>query len=336
MLNFIVFPDWIKPEILPPLPIRWYALMYIIAFGITYLIFNYQVKERKLGISKDDIANLFLWGIIGLIVGARLLSVIVYDPSGKFIENPFMAFLPIDTSGGQCRFSGFQGMSYHGGAIGCAIGILIYCKFKKVSFLDLADMIVVGIPLGYFFGRLGNFINAELYGRVTTLPWGMIFPHAQLDMEKDPWVRETAERLGIDTAGKQFVNLPRHPSQLYEAFFEGIFIWLILFFFLRKRKPFNGFMISAYFTLYGMVRFVLEYFRQPDEDMGFPIKFVDVENPVYRFITPLNFSTGQILCFLMIVGGLVSAFAFYKYGKMKLVEATPEKIDMKKLKKKIK
>jgi phosphatidylglycerol---prolipoprotein diacylglyceryl transferase len=335
MLNFITFPDWIKPEIIPPLPVRWYALMYIIAFTITYLLFNYQVKQRKLDIKKDDIANVFLCGIIGLIIGARLFSVIIYDPRGMFIRNPLTAFLPVDFENGQCTFTGFQGMSYHGGAIGCTLGVIIYCRIKKLSILDWCDMIIAGVPLGYFFGRIGNFINAELYGRVTTLPWGMIFPHAELSA-KDSWVVETANKLGIASMGKTEINLPRHPSQLYEAFFEGIVIWLIMFFLLRKKKPFNGFMVGSYFILYGIIRFFLEYLRQPDFGIGFPIKFIDVDNPIYRFITPWNFTTGQILCFLMIVGGTISLLAFKKFHDYKLSSDTPQKLDMKKLKKKIK
>lgn len=335
MLNFIDFPKWLKPEIIPPLPIRWYALMYIIAFAITYLLFNYQVKERKLEIKKDDIANLFLWGIIGLIVGARLFSVLVYDPQGSYIRNPLTAFLPFNFEGGQCTFTGFQGMSYHGGAIGCTIALIVYCRIKKTSFLDWGDMIVAGIPLGYFFGRIGNFINGELYGRITTLPWGMRFPYAEVSTT-DPWVSETAKQLGIKSEGLSEVNLPRHPSQIYEALFEGIFVWLIVFFLLRKKKPFNGFVISMYFILYGAVRFVLEYFRQPDTGIGFPIKFVDIDNPIYRLITPWNFTTGQILCFLMIAGGTLSLFIFKKFHDMKKAEISTEPPDMKKLKKRIK
>ena len=332
MLNYITFPEWLKPEIIPPLPFRWYAVMYIVAFGITYLLFNFQVKERKLEVKKDDVANFFLCGILGLIIGARLLSVLVYDQSGK---NPFLAFLPFEIGNGQFRFTGFQGMSYHGGAIGCAIGIIIYCKLKKISILDWCDMVAVGVPLGYAFGRIGNFINAELYGRVTTMPWGMIFPHAELSTN-DPWVVETAKQLNLYSNGAQTVNLPRHPSQLYESFFEGIFIWLIMWFLLRKKKPFNGFLLGMYVILYGTVRFVLEYFRQPDAGIDFPIKFVDVPNPIYRFITPFNFSTGQILCFLMILGGTISLILFSKYNKFKMSVPTQQKIDMKKLQKRIK
>jgi phosphatidylglycerol:prolipoprotein diacylglycerol transferase len=335
MLNFINFPEWLKPEIIPPLPIRWYALMYIIAFSITYLLFNFQVKERKLDIKKDDIANLFLWGIIGLIVGARLFSVIIYDPQGMYIQNPLTAFIPVSCQSGQCTFTGFQGMSYHGGAIGCTVALIIFCRLKKISFLNWGDMIIVGVPLGYFFGRIGNFINAELYGRVTSLPWGMVFPGAELSTT-DPWVRKTSGELGIPYDGLSEVNLPRHPSQLYEAFFEGIFVWLIIFFLLRKKKPFNGFLISMYFILYGSVRFVLEYFRQPDFGIGFPIKFVDVDNPIYRLITPWNFTTGQILCSLMIIGGFASLIIFKKISDTKKAEETKEPLDMKKLKKKIK
>ena len=135
MLNYITFPKWLKPEIIPGLPVRWYALMYIIAFAITYLLFKYQEKKLKLDYTEDDILNCFVWGIVGLIIGARLFAVIVYDTRGMFIKNPLVAFLPISCEGGECTFTGFQGMSYHGGVIGCVLAVIIYAKIKKFDIL---------------------------------------------------------------------------------------------------------------------------------------------------------------------------------------------------------
>ena len=170
-------------------------------------------------------------------------------------------------------------------------------------------MLVTGIPLGYTFGRLGNFINGELYGRVTRVSWGMIFPDAEKFNAKLPWVREYAASVGLDVPAAGLVNLPRHPSQLYEALFEGIVLWLVLWFLLRKRRPFKGFMVASYVIGYGAIRFFIEYAREPDKGIGYPITLVPMDNPVYQF-SLFNFTTGQILCFLMIAAGVVCMFIF--------------------------
>ncbi|MEW5814112.1 MAG: prolipoprotein diacylglyceryl transferase [Spirochaetota bacterium] len=338
MLNYIPFPEWLHPEIIPGLPIRWYGFMYLVAFAIAYLLFIYQVKEQKLNIKQDEIVNLFFWGIIGLLLGARLLATLLYDTTGRYLRNPLLIFWPFDES---FQYVGLQGMSYHGGLLGAVIAVIIYCAVKKIDVLQWGDMLFAGIPLGYTFGRIGNFINGELYGRVATVPWGMVFPGAERFPAGEKWVQEIAGKAGLTiTDMTQMVNLPRHPSQLYEAFFEGIFLWLILWFILRKRKTFKGFIMGMYVIGYGIVRFFIEYVREPDIGIGFPIKFVNIPNPTYLFITPWNFSTGQILCFMMIVGGvvfllirgrLVKRQAFHQQAIL-----SEKKINFRKLRKKIK
>ncbi len=303
MLAAIQFPSWIHPEILPffpQLPLRWYGLMYLVGFGITYLLFKYQVRKRKLDYSDDDISGFFLAGIVGLIIGARLLGTLLYDPTGIYWRKPWLIFWPFGEGG---RFTGFMGMSFHGGFIGLVIGVMMYSKRLKLDFLAWADMLAVSVPLGYTFGRLGNFINGELWGKVSAAPWAMVFPGAKRFPASAAWVRDIAERAGIAIEGT-LVNLPRHPSQLYEALFEGIVLWLVLWFLVRPRMPFKGFAVGAYVTGYGMVRFVLEYFREPDADLGYIIRLGDPAASIHLYTTPLNFSMGQLLCFLMIVGGL--------------------------------
>ena len=164
-------------------------------------------------------------------------------------------------------------------------------------------MIAVSVPLGYTFGRLGNFINAELWGKVSTAPWAMIFPGARRFPASLDWVRDVARKTGVALDGAM-INLPRHPSQLYEALFEGVFLWLVLWFVVRPRRPFKGFAVGAYIAGYGLVRFVIEYFREPDADLGYIIKLGDPTASIHLYSTPLNFSMGQLLCFLMIVGGI--------------------------------
>ena len=308
----IPYPSWLSPEIIPGLPFRWYGLMYLFAFGTTYLLFNYQIKERRLDIPKDDVTNFFFWTILGLLLGARILAALVYDTSGRYLRNPLLIFWPFDEN---FRFTGLQGMSYHGGLLGALAAVIIYCRVRKYSFPEMGDMLAAGIPLGYTFGRLGNFINGELYGRVTAASWGMIFPHAERFPAREPWVREIAARAGIAiTDPNALVNLPRHPSQLYEAFFEGIFLWAVLWFLFRNRGLFKGFLVGAYIMGYGIVRFFIEYFREPDHDLGFPVSLSSLDNPTHLLVTPWNFTMGQILCLLMILGGALTALAFYRHA----------------------
>ena len=302
MLLYIPFPSWIKPVIIPGLPLHWYGLMYLIAFGITYLLFKYQVKKEKIQLTEDEITNFFFWTILGLIIGARIFSSLVYDTSGLYWHKPWIIFWLFNS---HMQLVGLQGMSYHGGLIGAVAGAILYAVKKKLNFLMLADLTVAGIPLGYSFGRLGNFINGELWGRVTTMKWGIIFPHAPSFSTRYDWAREIADKIHLPYNSGELVNLPRHPSQLYEAFFEGVFLWAVLWFIFRKRKKFNGYILSMYLIGYGIIRFFIEYFREPDIGIGFPIHFGSKTDPTALFLSPLNFSTGQILCALMIASGIL-------------------------------
>jgi len=309
MLAYIPFPSWIRPEIIPGLPIRWYGLMYLVAFVVAYLMFMLQVKQRGLEVKRDQVMDMFFWAIIGLLVGARAAAVTIYDPTGYYLRHPLQIILPFAMVDGRLRMTGLSGMSYHGGLVGTVIAIVTYLKVKRLDTLEWGDMLVTGIPLGYTFGRLGNFINGELYGRVTGVPWGMVFPDAEKFNAKLPWVKEFASSIGMDVPAAGLVNLPRHPSQLYEGLFEGLVLWLVLWFILRPRRPFKGFMIACYIMGYGIIRFAIEYVREPDIGIGYPIMLAPVENPATQF-SFFNISTGQILCFLMIVAGLVCLFAF--------------------------
>jgi phosphatidylglycerol:prolipoprotein diacylglycerol transferase len=320
MLASIPFPSWIRPEIIPGLPIRWYGLMYLVAFAVTYLLFMRQVKQRGLEVKRDHVLDMFFWAIIGLLVGARAAAVTIYDPSGYYFRHPLQIILPFAMVDGRLRLTGISGMSYHGGLVGATIAIVTYLKVKRLDVLEWGDMLVTGIPLGYTFGRLGNFINGELYGRVTRVSWGMIFPDAEKFNAKLPWVREYAASIGLDAPVTGLVNLPRHPSQLYEALLEGLVLWLVLWFILRPRRPFKGFQIGCYMLGYGITRFFIEYARQPDAGIDWPIMLVPLENTVTQF-SPFNFSTGQILCFLMIIAGIVLLFAFRARARRGAVQA---------------
>jgi len=304
---YMHFPSWLKPEIVPGLPFRWYGLMYILAFATAYLLVMHQIKKERIDRTADDVLSIFIWAIVGLLLGSRLFAAVIYDPSGFYLRHPWLIFWPFRSG----QFVGLQGMSYHGGVVGAFAAALLYCRIHKENFLFMADLAAAGIPLGYTFGRLGNFINGELWGRVTEQPWGMIFPYAQRFSTEHAWVRDTADAVGISYQPGELVNLPRHPSQLYEAVLEGVVLWLILWFVFRKRKQFDGYLISLYVIGYGIARFFVEYFREPDAELGFIIRGGEGADLPALLVSPWNISMGQLLSLLMILFGI----AFFLLAK---------------------
>ena len=332
MLSFIPYPAWIKPEIIPGLPVRWYGFMYLVAFVVTYLLFMWQLRRKdgpKAALvpgEKDKVLDMFFWAIVGMLIGARAFAVTVYDPSGYYLQHPLQIILPFGMVDGKVRLTGIAGMSYHGGVLGATIAIITYLKVKKLDVLAWGDMLVSGIPLGYTFGRLGNFINGELYGRITTAPWGMIFPNAESFPANQQWVKDYAASAGLPVPAAGLVNLPRHPSQLYEAFFEGLVLWLILWFIVRRRRPYKGFSIACYMLGYGIIRFFIEYLRQPDKGLGFggygyPIVLVKLSN-FYSQFTFFNFTTGQILNVLLVAAAVILMAVFS--SRARTTSAVPE------------
>jgi phosphatidylglycerol:prolipoprotein diacylglycerol transferase len=243
----------INPEIVRvgPFAVRWYGVMYLLGFAASYLLVKYQIKKKELQLPKDFLDSLYTYVIIGLLLGARLGYVLFYDlPS--YLRHPLEIF---------AVWHG--GMSFHGGLIGCIIAGILFSRKFRIDFWKTADLVIVTAPIGLGLGRLGNFINGELYGRVTNVPWAMVFP-----------------------AGGP---LPRHPSELYEFFLEGVVLFIILW--RLKDRNFKPGVLTAFFLiLYGIFRFFLEFFRQPDVQLGF-------------IIGP--FTMGQLLCSVMILFGVL-------------------------------
>ena len=212
--------------------VSWYGMMYVLGFIGSYLLVRYQMKRKDFGISRIEVENLYFYLIIGLMVGARLGYVLFYDLK-MYWADPLEIF---------AIWRG--GMSFHGGLIGVLIVGTSFSWRNKKSFWKIADLIIVTAPIGLGLGRIGNFINGELYGRVTNLPWGMIFPRG----------------------GPH----PRHPSQLYESGLEGGVLFLILWFLKDKKLPTGG-LLAAFLFFYGCFRFFVEFFREPDGHIGFII-----------------------------------------------------------------
>ena len=302
MSLFINYPSWISPYVIKGLPIRWYAVMYVFAFATAYILFMGLLKEKEnRDIKKESAEDLFIYCVIGLLIGARLGSCLFYDDALYYLSHPWLIFWPFRNG----EFVGLLGMSYHGGVIGAIVAGLIYTKVKKISFLRFADLITSAIPFAYTWGRLGNFINGELYGRVTTSRMGMVFPTAERFSTTHQWVRSVADTVGIVYSPGDYVNLPRWPSQLFEAFIEGIVLGIIIWFVVRKikkkRNMADGTILASYLMGYGLIRFILEYFRQPDSDIGYVIGH---SSNIYLFESVLNISKGQVFCLLMVIGGL--------------------------------
>ena len=319
MLSYIEYPSWISPEVIPGLPIRWYGLMYLLAFATTYLLMRAQIRRKKLDIDSDDLLNFIFWCIIGLLLGARLLSALLYEPEGQYLLRPWLIFWPFRDG----TFVGLQGMSYHGGLIGAVIAGLIYCIRRGHSILLWADLTMVSVPLGYTFGRLGNFINAELYGRVSTGPTAMLFPNAARFPANEGWVIETAEKVGIPiTDPDMMINLPRHPSQLYEAALEGVVLWLVLWFVVDRLAKRQGTVTASYVIGYGIARFIAEYFRQPDVDLGFIISLSGDPGPIYLLSSFGDITMGQILSALMVLAGAIMLLALHIRGRRQPKVAT--------------
>ena len=255
--------------------VQYYGLSYIVAFATTYFLVLYCIKhENRYEFTKDQINDITTYAILGLIIGARIGYVLFYNLS-YYLRHPLEIFLPFSVSNG-FAFTGISGMSYHGGLIGALLAVTWYVYKTKLKFWDVMDLYFTVVPLGYTFGRLGNFMNGELFGRVTTAPIGMYFPQAP-------------------------DNALRHPSQLYEAFFEGIFLFFILWSIRKIEKP-KGAMLAFYVIGYGTVRFFIEFFRQPDAHIGFIF---------------LSFSMGQVLCALMIAGG-IGLFLYLRQTQQRL------------------
>ncbi|OPY89810.1 MAG: Prolipoprotein diacylglyceryl transferase [Syntrophus sp. PtaU1.Bin208] len=272
MDSFLYFwqniPEKLSPELfsIGSFQVRYYSLMYLVAFCLTYFLVMYRIKKEHHAFSSETVQDLLLWLILGLIVGARLGYALFYNFS-YYLSHPLEIFLPFDFSGG-IRFVGISGMSYHGGAIGVLLAALFFCRKRGIAFWKMVELFSPAVPLGYTFGRIGNFINGELFGRVTDVPWGMYFP--------------------LDS-----LHQLRHPSQLYEAFFEGLVLFAILWG-IRRRSPFDGFLFAAYLFGYGLVRFFIEFYREPDAQLG--------------LIWGGIFSMGQALCLLMMAAGVLVYF----------------------------
>lgn len=216
-----------------PLSVRWYGVAYVLGFLFAGLVIWRLAKRWKLRFNSDALLTIICCVIVGVIVGARLGYCLFYG-NGYFLEHP-LDILAFNQGG----------MSFHGGLIGALLSGIVAAKLTGIPYLTLADMGVIAAPIGLFFGRCANFINGELWGDYTDLPWGVVF-------------------------GGSAGMMPRHPSQLYEALLEGVVLFIVLYALSRKLPPRpRGMFLGVFLTLYGCFRFLVEFVRQPDAQIGY-------------------------------------------------------------------
>lgn len=214
-----------------PFQIRWYGLMYLFGFFFSFLLVRRQLAHQKNPLlSKERVLDLYFYLVLGLVIGARLGYVLFYNLR-EYLQNPLELF---------AVWHG--GMSFHGGLLGVTAASWWFCRKNRIPLLALGDLIIVTAPIGLGLGRVANFINGELYGRITSVPWGMVFPAG------GPW--------------------PRHPSQLYEALLEGVLLFILLWFG-KERKAYTGALVVRFLILYALFRIFVEFFRQPDPQIGY-------------------------------------------------------------------
>jgi phosphatidylglycerol---prolipoprotein diacylglyceryl transferase len=239
-----------------PIGIHWYGLTYLVAFGMFYWLGSLRVKQpywAQAGWTRRDIEDLLFYGVLGVVIGGRIGYALFYKP-GQYLANP--AEMLMVWKGG---------MSFHGGLLGVIAAMALFARLRNRRFLEVMDLIAPCVPTGLAAGRVGNFINGELWGRAAdpSLPWAMVFPQSQ-------------------------TAIARHPSQIYQVLLEGLLLFALLWLFSRKARPL-GQVSAAFLVGYGIFRFIAEYFREPDSFLG---------------LLALNMSMGQWLCVPMVLGGM--------------------------------
>ncbi len=253
---------------LGPLKVHWYGLMYLMAFATGYALALWRIRHSNSGWTADMLSDLLFYIALGVILGGRLGYVVFYG-FDRLLDDPLWALRVWE-----------GGMSFHGGLLGVLVAVYAFCRQYRKPWFDMMDFVAPLVPTGLLFGRIGNFIGGELWGRPVvdpSYPYGMVFPHVD--------------------------NLVRHPSQLYEAALEGLVLFVVLWWYSASPKPRMA--VSGLFLAgYGVARFVVEFFRQPDADKGFIL---------FNWMT-----MGQILTVPMILGGLVLMLLAYRNQRLAL------------------
>ncbi|MBG6026175.1 prolipoprotein diacylglyceryl transferase [Proteus columbae] len=291
-ISYLKFPE-IDPVMfsIGPVSLHWYGMMYLVGFVFALWLANRRAAKPNSGWNKNEVETLLYVGFVGVFIGGRLGYVLFYNLP-VFLNDPLYLFKVWD-----------GGMSFHGGLIGVICAMIWFAKRTKRKFFQVADFVAPLIPFGLGLGRIGNFINGELWGRVTLdTPWAILFPSSRSEdlqlVAQDPTtLLPIIQEYGV---------LPRHPSQLYEMLLEGVVLFIILNIFVRKNRPVGS--VSGLFLIgYGAFRIIAEFFRQPDAQLGL---FGGV-------------SMGQILSIPMILLGIIFMVWAYRQDKKTPQNPTP-------------
>lgn len=216
--------------------IHWYGIMYISALLVALWFAKWIIKKDNMPIAEETIDAYFIWIEVGIILGARIWYILFYDPNTLYyLSQPWQIFNPFSNG----EFVGIRGMSYHGAVVGAVIASYLFARRNPGQIYKILDVVALAVPVGFVFGRIGNFLNQELVGRATDVPWGIY----------------------VD-------GVLRHPSQLYEGVLEGILIAILIYLY-RHRRAFDGALVGIYGVLYGTARFIAEFWRQPDVQLGY-------------------------------------------------------------------
>ena len=244
----------IDPDIVSigPLRIRWYGVMYVVGFVCAYFLMLRQRRAREIGITPQAAQDLIFYLAVGLVAGARLGYILFYQYGdlGAYVKDPVEII---------ATWKG--GMSFHGGLIGSLFMGWLFSRRRRMPFWAVADTVAVTAPVGLGLGRIGNFVNGELFGKPSSLPWAMVFPDGG--------------------------PVARHPTQLYEALLEGLLLFLLLWY-LRKTPRRDGMMVVFFLVFYGVLRFLVEFVKEPDPQIGYLLGV---------------FTMGQVLCMAMTAAG---------------------------------
>ncbi|MGC1548767.1 MAG: prolipoprotein diacylglyceryl transferase [Rhodanobacter sp.] len=239
---------------LGPVQVHWYGLMYLLGFFAVIVLGEYRRRRGRLPVGRETLSDLFFYGMMGVIVGGRVWYMLFYYAGGpRWIWNEPLALFRVWDGG----------MSFHGGLLGVLAAGLWWSRRNKLHFFDTVDFIAPLVPIGLGLGRLGNFINGELWGKPGLVPWAMLFPNA-----RDEDMQLAAGNPGLTELMQRYGGLPRHPSQLYEMLLEGVVMFVVLW--LVSMKPRPRYLVSGLFGLmYGCFRFAVEFVRVPDPQLGY-------------------------------------------------------------------
>lgn len=264
---------------LGPLGIHWYGLMYLLAFASFWTLASHRAGFGDRPLNREQVSDFLFYGMLGVILGGRIGYMLVYA-TDQLVSDPISLFK---------IWQG--GMSFHGGMLGVALAIGVYTRRVGCKFFDLTDFVIPMVPLCLMFGRIGNFIGGELWGRITNISWGMLFPNSlgNVDPQSATFMQAYMEGVYNDQA--------RHPSQLYQAGLEGLLLFLLLFWYSHKPRPRMA--VTGWFLIgYSVFRCFAELFREPDEQLG--------------FLAADWLTMGMLLCVPMFLGGVWLLVLAYK------------------------